>query len=131
MKNPYTSKTRRSRRSMPGGKSPKRRVRRYPSKAAFAKGSFRVVRSGPAKIVVGCPRGKYQKRKQHCTVGLRPYRAVRNTSRRAIAPCFYHAIRRGGRMDVFRVSAGRPKLIARLKPSKLAAWAKRKGISIA
>lgn len=33
-------------------------------------------------------------------------------------------------MDVFRVSGGRPKLIARLKPSKLAAWAKQKGISI-
>ena len=42
----------------------------------FAAKSFRWKQSGHAWILVGCPRGKWQPRKQHCTVGTRGYKLL-------------------------------------------------------
>lgn len=37
----------------------------------FDKRSFRVKKSGKAKIVIGCPSGKFNKRTNRCKVGTR------------------------------------------------------------
>lgn len=42
-------------------------------KRKFDARSFRWITSGHAKILIGCPKGKWQPRKQHCTVGTKAY----------------------------------------------------------
>ena len=38
--------------------------------------SFRWIKSGKAKLLVGCPRGSWLARKQRCKVGTRAYKKL-------------------------------------------------------
>lgn len=50
------------------------RTKKYRSKRSFAPGSFRTVKlKGGRRLVVGCPRGKYNRRSKRCRVGTRSY----------------------------------------------------------
>lgn len=44
---------------------------RKESPKKFDKRSFRVKKSGKAKIVIGCPKGKFDPKKKRCKVGTR------------------------------------------------------------
>ena len=45
-------------------------------KSRFDSRSFRWVLSGRGRILVGCPRGKWQPRAQRCSVGTRAYKVL-------------------------------------------------------
>lgn len=45
-------------------------------KDEFDPSSFFSVKSGKATVVIGCPRGKYDKRAGRCTVGTRAYKLI-------------------------------------------------------
>lgn len=45
-------------------------------KSSFDSRSFRNVKSGRARVLVGCPRGKWQSRKKRCAAGLRAYKVL-------------------------------------------------------
>lgn len=42
-------------------------------KSKFDSRGFRWMTSGRARILIGCPKGKWQPRKKHCTVGTKAY----------------------------------------------------------
>lgn len=49
-------------------------AKRYRSKRSFAPGSFRTVKlKGGRRLVVSCPKGKYNRRSKRCRVGTRSY----------------------------------------------------------
>lgn len=59
-------------------KLPKRKtVQKLLPKSSFDKRSFRWIKSGDARILIGCPKGKWAPRKQRCKVGTRAYEIVR------------------------------------------------------
>lgn len=54
----------------PGPKGRYCRARKA-SPAKFAKRSLRTTKRGKVRIVIGCPKGKWDKRKKRCKVGTR------------------------------------------------------------
>lgn len=57
-----------------------RERQRQPS--ACARGSFRTIKSGKARIVICCPKGKWNKKTQRCRVGTTAQSVLRpRTSR--------------------------------------------------
>lgn len=148
-RNPYTAKSRRTRRAFVGASrnghvKRKRRRRRYPSRTSFAKGSFRAVRSGGARIIVGCRKGHWSKKRKkghECNVGMRPYRVKRNPARRRRESLAYRdrarlpkgrtlfAVRQGGKTVVFR-AAGKPTRVGSFSARGLRSWAGSHGVKI-
>jgi len=45
-------------------------------KSSFDKRSFRWKQSGKARILIGCPKGKWQPKKERCKVGTRAYKIL-------------------------------------------------------
>jgi hypothetical protein len=45
-------------------------------KTSFDSRSFRIVTSGRARVLVGCPRSSWKSRKRHCAAGLRAYKVL-------------------------------------------------------
>lgn len=53
------------------------------AKSVFDERSFRwKVQSKKVRILVGCPKGKWQPRKQRCKVGLRAYKVLKQVGPR-------------------------------------------------
>jgi hypothetical protein len=46
-------------------------------KGTFDRRSFRTLVRGPARVLVGCPKGSWQPRKKHCQVGMRAYEVIK------------------------------------------------------
>lgn len=46
------------------------------AKRAIDPRSFRWIRSGKAKLLIGCPRGQWQARKRRCRVGTIAYKKL-------------------------------------------------------
>lgn len=58
---------------IPRGYTEKRGMRR----GACAKGSIRTVRSGSARVLICCPKGKWNARRSRCRVGTRAYAVLK------------------------------------------------------
>ena len=58
-------------------------AKRYRSKSSFAPGSFRTIgKKGGRRLVIGCPRGKYNRRSRRCRVGTKAYELLTPRSNR-------------------------------------------------
>lgn len=58
--------------------------KRYRSKRVFAPGSFRTVKlKGGRRLIVGCPRGKYNRRSRRCRAGTKAYELLTPKRKRA------------------------------------------------
>lgn len=55
----------------------KKKVQKLLPKSYFDQRSFRWIKSGKARILIGCPKGKWSPKKQRCRVGTRAYEIVR------------------------------------------------------
>jgi hypothetical protein len=53
------------------GSRSKYKHKKLTPKSRIAAGSFRTVKAGKARVVVGCPKGKYSKRSKRCKVGTK------------------------------------------------------------
>lgn len=60
---------------------------RKASPKKFAKGSFRTITRGKVKIVIGCPKRKWNKKTGRCKVGTRAQTVLYPRSHPKCAPC--------------------------------------------
>ena len=66
----------------PAFKLPKSKcVKRYRKKSEFAKGSFRYIKRGSLYLLVGCPKGKWNKKTKRCRVGTRAFESMKATKK--------------------------------------------------
>lgn len=79
--------------------------RKAAPRSAFDPRSFRWVKRGKAKILVGCPRGKWDPKAERCKVGTRAY-AVLSPAKAGACPAGKRPVKKGGRLGQVAAPVG-------------------------